>query len=277
MFVHVDNIEYHVRLREANPGTETIVMLHGFGGTGEVFNEISDELLNSGISTVLIDLPGHGLTKSDPEPKIFNIQAQVYHLIELFETLNLKNPWLYGYSMGGRIALKMAIETNAKLKGLILESAQLGIVEESERIIRVESDRELATKLRKDPTSFFNRWNRLPLFNSGSDYKNEATIKFESIQRSQNPDLLALCLENMSPGLDPAIAPDQLEHLPIPVLVLTGMLDKKYDLNWIKIASRHNTIDHTRIPESGHRIHLDQPELLAKELIHYIKSKHKIN
>lgn len=277
MFVPVDNIEYHVTLKEATSGADTLVMLHGFGGSGEVFNEISDVLLEAGISTVLINLPGHGLTKSSPDPKIYTMQAQVYHLLELFETLNLESPWLYGYSMGGRIALRMALETGIRLNGLILESAQLGIVDESERANRADSDRDLAQKLRKDPASFFEIWNRLPLFNSGNVNKNEATLKFESNQRSQNPDLLALSLEFMSPGLVPAIDPGQFKQLPYPVMVMTGMLDKKYDNNWVEIVSEHDAIDHIRIPGAGHRIHLDQPELLSKELIHYIKSKHKIN
>lgn len=277
MFVTVDNIEYHVTLKEATQCVDTIVMLHGFGGSGEVFNDISDVLVDSGISTVLIDLPGHGLTKSSPDPKIFNIQAQVYHLLELFETLNLESPWLYGYSMGGRIALKLAQETGIRLNGLMLESAQLGIVDESDRVKRAISDRVLAEKLRNDPTSFFESWNRLPLFNSGNVYKNEATLRFESVQRSQDPELLALCIEHMSPGLTTSISPDQIAHLPYPVLVITGMNDKKYDSNWVEIASRYSEIDHIRIPDAGHRIHLDQQELLSKELIHYIKSKHKIN
>jgi len=277
MFVTIDNIEYHVTLKEATSGMDTLVMLHGFGGSSEVFNEISDVLLDAGISTVLIDLPGHGFTKSSPEPKIYTMQAQVYHLLELFETLNLESPWLYGYSMGGRIALRFSLETGIKLNGLILESAQLGIVNESDRINRVKSDRDLAEKLRKDPASFFEIWNRLPLFNSGNAYKNEATLKFESVQRSQNPDLLALSLEYMSPGLESFIDPDQLNQLSYPVMVMTGMLDKKYDTNWVEIVFEHDAIDHIRIPGAGHRIHLDQPEYLSKELIHYIKSKHKIN
>lgn len=277
MFVRVDNIEYFVRLTEANQCVDTIVMLHGFGGTGEVFNDMTNILLDAGISTVLIDLPGHGLTKSSLDPKIFNMQAQVYHLLELLETLNLESPWLYGYSMGGRIASRMAVDTSYRLSGVILESAQLGILDESDRVKRAASDRELAEKLRENPSTFFEVWNRLPLFSSGSVSKNESTLKFEFIQWTQKPDFLALSLEYMSPGLIPPISPDQLEHLPYPVLVITGKLDKKYDTNWVDIASKHKAIDHVRIPKAGHRIHLDQPELLSKELIHYIKSKHKIN
>lgn len=277
MFVRVDNIEYHVTLKEANHCVDTLVMLHGFGGTGEVFDNISTNLLESGISSVLIDLPGHGLTKSSADPRIYTMQAQVYHLLELFETLNLNQPWLYGYSMGGRIALRMAVEAGIRLRGLILESAQLGILDASERTKRVESDRDLAEKLRKDPSTFFEIWNRLPLFNSGNATKNQATLEFESIQSSQNPEFLALSLENMSPGLTLPISPDQIEHLPYPVLVLTGTIDKKYDTSWVEVVSNYDFIDHIRIPDAGHRIHLDQPELLSKELIHYIKSKHKIN
>lgn len=275
MFVSVDNIEYHVLFKEASHSTESVVMLHGFGGSSEVFNEISDTLLVEGISTVLIDLPGHGLTKCEANPRIFDIQSQVYHLLELFEKLNLDSPWLYGYSMGGRIALRLAVETGISLNGLILESAQLGIENESDRMQRVQTDQELAKKLRVDPTSFFKSWNRLPLFSSGSIEKNEATIRFESIQQSQNPDLLALSLEYMSPGLTPVFYPSQLAELPYPVLVFTGELDKKYDTMWVRISSEYSRIDHLRIARAGHRIHLDQPELLAKELIHYIKSKHK--
>ncbi len=274
MFVSVDNIEYHVTLKEATSHSHTLVMLHGFSGTGEVFGDISDELLNSGISTVLIDLPGHGRTKVNPDPKSFDIRSQTYHLLELLEILNLKAPWLYGYSMGGRIALRLAIETGIRLNGLILESAQLGIDNDSERLNRASADRVLAEKLRTNPTHFFETWNRLPLFNSGKLKKSKSILHFESLQQNQNPDLLALTLEFMSPGLVPSVRPDQLEQLPYPVFVLTGELDKKYNSTWVDIVSRYTKIDHISIPSAGHRIHLDQPKLLSKELIHYIKSKH---
>jgi 2-succinyl-6-hydroxy-2,4-cyclohexadiene-1-carboxylate synthase len=274
MFVQVGHIEYHVRLNEASTGTNTLVMIHGFGGSGEVFSHISERLLESNISTVLIDLPGHGLTKSPANPQYFNIQAQIHHLMEVFKTLNLDCPWLYGYSMGGRIALRLATQTHIQLKGLILESAQLGIQTESDRLQRIQADCDLARKLRTNPASFFKSWNRLPLFHSGGLKKSKAILKFESIQQSQDSGLLSICLESMSPGLELPITPEQLTQLPYPVLVLTGVLDKKYDTMWSELSGKYTGIDHVRIADAGHRIHLDQPDLLSKQLIHYIKSQH---
>jgi 2-succinyl-6-hydroxy-2,4-cyclohexadiene-1-carboxylate synthase len=275
MFISIEYIAFHVNIAQVDQGMATMVMLHGFGGTSDVFSGISKELNDSGISTVRIDLPGHGKTKAPLDPELFTIQSQVRTIRELLDELGIQIPWLYGYSMGGRIALRIATQTEAKLSGLILESAQLGFNNSAERSKRVIADKELAGKLRADASSFFSVWNRLPLFTSGSDKKSDEMLRFEQIQHSQDPQGLALSLEYMSPGLVPAILPEELEKTGYPKMILTGELDKKYNSMWTAITAIHKSIDHKQIKNAGHRIHLDQPALLSKELIHYIKSKHK--
>jgi 2-succinyl-6-hydroxy-2,4-cyclohexadiene-1-carboxylate synthase len=273
MYYRIGDIEYYVEQVMTPDSGTVVVFLHGFGGSGEVFNWISQQLNDSGISTVLIDLPGHGKSKAPLDPDLYNIQTQRNHLIGLFEAMKLDSPWLYGYSMGGRIALNIATQTTLSLSGLILESAQLGISDADDRKARIESDIQLASKLRNDPKQFFQMWNRLPLFRSSNKIKSEETIKFESIQVGQNINSLALTLEYMSPGRSNAIKIDELDQLPYPVMVLTGSEDLKYDAMWYAISERYHKIEHLQIPEAGHRIHMDQPRILSKELIHYIKSK----
>lgn len=275
MYYRIGDIEYYVE-QVMTPGSGTVVVfLHGFGGSGKVFNWISRQLNGSGISTVLVDLPGHGKSKAPMDPDLYKIKSQRNHLIGLFEAMKLESPWLYGYSMGGRIALNIATQTTFSLSGLILESAQLGIADADERIARIDSDIQLANKLRNDPKLFFQMWNRLPLFQSGKKIKSQETVNFETIQAEQDINSLALTLENMSPGWSNEIQKDELEQLPYPVMVLTGTEDLKYNSMWSGISEGIQNIDHLQIQDAGHRIHLDEPRILSKEVLHYIKSKTK--
>jgi 2-succinyl-6-hydroxy-2,4-cyclohexadiene-1-carboxylate synthase len=274
MNVIVDRVSYFVEEYKSAHSATTIVLLHGFGGSGLSFSHLI-RAMNPEFSVVTVDLIGHGRTINPLLPELHTLDGQVSHLSILLTKMNVNNPWIYGYSMGGRIALNMVLKKETPISGVILESAQLGIQDTVERQKRVELDIHLSESVRNDPSAFFAKWNRLPLFKSPDNYEKEPYNDFLDIQTQQDKNQLSMSLRYMSPGLVDAITTEQLVSLRAPFSVITGKLDAKYDSFWVNLAQELPQIHHDRVPNAGHRIHLDQPRALASKIVHFIESNTK--
>lgn len=136
-----------------------LVVLHGFMGEK---NDLSEALssLEKTHSLLFIDLPGHGKTSMSHFHSFNDVFIKLSNFIKLFG----EHPSIYGYSMGGRIALHLAIHYITPAH-LILESAGLGLKNEQEKIERRENDSKLFNGVDRSTTlDFLKRWYQNPMF-----------------------------------------------------------------------------------------------------------------
>lgn len=82
----------------------TVILLHGFGGDKDNWNEFVKEL-NNKYHIIAIDLLGHGKSTLSPDNN-YTISNQVKMLNEFVSTKKITKVHLVGNSMGGAIALK---------------------------------------------------------------------------------------------------------------------------------------------------------------------------
>jgi len=92
-----------------------VVLIHGHGGSREEnvgFAVVADALAAQGIATVRMDFPGCGeSTESFQMNCQSNMKADVVAAIEYMKAnYHVTKIGLFGYSMGGRIALEMVAE-----------------------------------------------------------------------------------------------------------------------------------------------------------------------
>src|SRR5262249_60229882 len=72
-----------------------------------------------------------------------------------------------GYSMGGRLCLRLALDRPELVRGLVLLSASPGIADDAERAARREADEKLARQIEREGVdAFLARWLRQPLFST---------------------------------------------------------------------------------------------------------------
>ncbi len=241
-----------------------ILFLHGFMGNSNDFLEVIG-LISSQFYCLVVDLPGHGKTKvrQDDNYQIPNIcQA----LIQLLKTLKIKSCFLVGYSMGGRIALYLAIYFSHYFKGVILESASPGLRTQAERELRIKQDFNLIEKLRyQDFTLFLQQWYSNTLFTSFTLHPNYQ----QAIARrlDNNPFKLAKSLLHGGLGKQPSL----WNHLPeahIPMLLVVGELDRKFIAinQQIDLLCRFSKLE--IVKNSGHNVHFEQ----TLEFVQLIKS-----
>ena len=88
--------------------------------------------------------------------------------------------FLYGYSMGARLALSLAIEKPNLLQGLILESGTFGIEVEAERQARQALDGARADQIIGNFDNFLNEWQNMNLFKY--DVEDNDLKKFKKIK-----------------------------------------------------------------------------------------------
>ena len=94
-----------------------IIILHGLFGMGENWNSVALNLSNHGFSIHLVDQRNHG--KSFWNDKI-SYKIMSNDLSEYFNYYKIKNAILIGHSMGGKTAMKFALEFTSKVLKLIV-------------------------------------------------------------------------------------------------------------------------------------------------------------
>jgi len=106
-----------------------LVVVHGLGGAAVNFTLLAP-LLARRHRVLIPDLPGHG--KTEPLERADDLTAYADHVAALAELEGMFPAPLIGYSMGGVIALRLAVSRPKSVTGLALVAAA-GIVSVSRR------------------------------------------------------------------------------------------------------------------------------------------------
>src|SRR5207245_10188465 len=99
-----------------------LILLHGGLGSGEMFGPVLP-LLAQQHQVVAVDLQGHGRTADIDRP--IDVQLMAGDIAALMDHLRLATPDLVGYALGGRVALHTAAKYPAKVRRLVVASANL--------------------------------------------------------------------------------------------------------------------------------------------------------
>lgn len=97
----------------------TIVMVHGLGGQLRNFSYAMLERLTTEYRVILVDRPGSGYSTADPGTTP-GLIAQGAMIAALIEALHLDRPLVVGHSMGGAVALALALDHPALVRGIAL-------------------------------------------------------------------------------------------------------------------------------------------------------------
>lgn len=117
-FIEFQSKKIHTTLQGAG---NTIVFLHGYTETIEIWDEFVSYLANS-FQVVCIDLPGHG--KSDITSPIQTMDSMAEVVFAALTEFNIKDCLLVGHSMGGYVSLAFAEKYQQMLRGMVLFHSQ---------------------------------------------------------------------------------------------------------------------------------------------------------
>jgi 2-succinyl-6-hydroxy-2,4-cyclohexadiene-1-carboxylate synthase len=204
------------------------------------------------------DLPGHGASLGLASGS-YSFEGAARATIRTLDVLDVQRATVVGYSMGGRLALYLALRHPERCSGLFLESASPGIEDAAERKARREADEERARRLESgDFETFLANWYRQPLFASLSQHQGLVEEMIEA--RSNNdPGELARSLRGMGTGNQPPLW-EELPGLRAPVLAVAGELDEKFVEISRRMAGSSLNVRVAVVPGAGHNVRLEAPE-----------------
>lgn len=162
-----------------------------------------------------------------------------------------------GYSMGGRLALQIALAHPDRVDGLVLVSSTAGIADELTRAGRRRSDDRLAAWIETNGVeAFLDRWLSQPLFAS----LNPAAARRH---RLGSASAVAGQLRLLGQGIQPPLW-DRLGELPMPVALVAGELDTDYSSIAYDMATAIGSNAGVTIVEgAGHALLLEKPSEVA--------------
>lgn len=218
----------------------------------------------------MVDLPGHGHSLAPPEPACYTMEHTVAELLGLLDQLALAPVDLLGYSMGGRVALHLALAAPERVRSLILESSSPGLEDENERAARATADEALATRIEREGLAWFvDYWAAIPLFASQAHLPTAVRARLRAQRMRGSAKGYAGSLRGMSVGRQANLWP-KLPRLATPTLVINGTLDTKYMAIGARMATLQPHARQISVTGAGHTVHLEQPERFGELMVGWL-------
>lgn len=238
------------------PPARKVVLVHGFTQTNRSWERLLPRLA-TGRQVAAVDAPGHGDSASQD--------------VDLLEGARLLGDVggeaaYVGYSMGGRLALHLALAEPGLVRRLVLVGATAGIDDVGEREARREADETLARDLEREGLDpFLDRWLASPLF---------ATLREEDAglddRRRNTAAGLASSLRRMGTGTQEPLW-DRLSQLRMPVLLIAGERDEKFTATAHRLAAAWGGDARVAIVAgAGHACHLERPDAFCDLVIPFL-------
>jgi pimeloyl-ACP methyl ester carboxylesterase len=237
------------------PG-EPVILLHPRTGNSEYWQYTVKALSEAGYRAIAIDYPGWGKSILKPGQNLVPIAETIDALVD---TLQLDQIHIVGTAMGGYIALDYAVWRPERVKTLVIASSGLGL----------ENDPEVDA---------FRKRAEIPGMAQQPSEIREVSPNY----RGMNPQGLALWKtihdngqhkDTVPPPLRSPNTPEKLASNKAPALIIAGGIDLVTPSGSIRLWSRHLTVEHDFLvmPEAGHVLVWEQPEVFNPALISFLK------
>ena len=235
---------------------ETLVLLHGFAGTHRTWDGVLERLNPERYRALAPDLPGHGERADAKRPISFAgcVECVLAQAPARFA--------LCGYSLGGRVALHVALAAPERVTRLELVASTAGIEDPAERARRSAADRRLADELEGGSSEdFVARWCAQPMF-AHDPPAVDALARAD--YRRNPPDAIAAVLRGIGTGeMTPCW--DRLHELQMPATILAGDRDEKFRAAGLRMADLMPRAV-IQVVSGGHRLPLENPASVASAL-----------
>jgi 2-succinyl-6-hydroxy-2,4-cyclohexadiene-1-carboxylate synthase len=253
-------------LAEEGPERPWLLGLHGFTGSWRTWRPFARRF-GAAFRLAFPDLPGHGASDAPADPAAYALAPTAERMAEALERLSPGRPaHVLGYSMGGRVALHLALARPDLVASIALEGASPGIEDVAERAARRRSDEALARLIEeKGIDAFVDHWQALPLFRGQAAM---AAARRERVRRErlgQSPQGMAMSLRGAGAGSQEDLWP-RLGALGMPVLFVAGGLDERYAAVGRRLVARVPDGRLARVAGAGHSAHVERPATFARAL-----------
>ncbi len=257
-----DNIE--MAYRQHGHGAD-LLLIHGIGANTFCWRRIHDQLCKK-FKVTTIDLPGFGYSSKNPSLQ-YGLDEQAQRVRAFIKANGLKSPILVGSSMGGTIALWLALKEPQVFKKVVAISPAAGV-------------RLIPPIFRKiQSVSYFLNWglNRKTMVlilkrvlakrSLVSNYTVDGYLKPYLKDKTNSIH----CFVNSKNLIMDSRLPMAFRELKITPLIITGKKDKMVKKTNIKeLLSYIPSYDFALSPLGGHHLMEDEPEWVLSQTFKYL-------
>jgi len=258
-----DQPEYYVQTA-GDQSRPPLMLLHGFMGGSDDWTVDIVPTLAPDFFCLAPDLPGHGRTLPESNDE-FRMERCAERVVTLLDERSISRCHLLGYSMGGRLALYLALRHPDRFDRVILESASPGLKTEKERAERIAHDKKLAERLNAESMKrFLELWYSQSLFAS-FDQSSERFQNLLERRLTNDPVGLSRSLKHMGIGVQPSLW-DELDKITAPLLLIVGGRDAKFRAIADNMAVSCPAARVQVIENAGHNVHFEKRDEFIEQV-----------
>jgi len=230
-----------------------LVLLHGFTHTGASWDQVVAALPQR-YRPLAPDIRGHGTASGVRPVSLAGVVSDVGAVApEPFA--------LVGYSMGGRLALHVALALAGRVRRLVLIGASPGIADPAARAERRAADDRLAGAVEQMTIeAFAQRWAGTAVL---ADQPPAVQESVHADRMRNTPAGLAEALRGLGTGALPSLWA-RLGHLAVPVELVVGERDGKFQAIASEMAAGLPQARVHVVGGAGHAVHLEAPGVVAE-------------
>lgn len=243
---------YYQAYHADDPIRKPLVLIHGAGG--DYLSWPAQIRRLAGYRVYTPDLPGHGKSRGHG---LQRISAYGERILDWLNKVKLTRVFLGGHSMGGAIALWIAIHHPDRLRGLILTGTGASLP------VNLSLIEEL-TSPQGYPTAVDNicRWS----FSPQTDPRLVGNVRKQMLKNRPT------VMQGDFRACDAYDLGDQLDQIQTPTLILVGEQDKMTPLRFSEeLAEGISGAELNVIPRAGHMVILEQPEQVAEGIRSFLE------
>ncbi|HET7466546.1 MAG TPA: alpha/beta fold hydrolase [Candidatus Dormibacteraeota bacterium] len=235
---------------------EVVTLLHGFTLAGASWDDLVSRMPS-------------GWKWLTPDLRSTTMDDCAADLVEMWDHLGVERSHVVGYSMGGRLALHVAVRLPERTRSLFTIGAHAGL-DPAARAERRVADEALAQRIEREGVeAFVTYWEGLPMF-AGIARRGPRFLAWLHAMRVANTaDGLAASLRGMGAG---AMEPlwEMLDAVTCPSTFIAGERDPVFVSHAQRLAEEVAGSRVQIVAGSGHSVQFEQPDVTAAILADHL-------
>lgn len=226
-----------------------LVLLHGAGGSR--LNWPSELRRLAGTTVYTLDLPGHGRSSGEGRDAIEDYAAEV---VAFLDAAGIERAVIVGHSMGGAVALTMALDFPKRVAGLVLVATGARLRVAPAILEQIPADFEAALGI-------------ITRYVWSPEAPSELVDLGRERLREAGPDVLLGDLI----ACDRFDMIERLGEIDVPTLVVTGSADRLAPVKYAHYLAEHISGAQIAIIEgAGHMVMLERPREVARTIRRFL-------
>lgn len=244
-----------------------LVLIHGMGGDTTEWMHLIPELSKE-VRCIAVDLRGHGKSGKPDMPYTQDLFAE--DVATLLDTLHIDQAYICGISMGGFVALKMALNQPKKVKGLILIDTAARMspksIEVAGRWGKIFMEKGLDAYIEAEVKDVFH-----PMYSRR--HKDEVKAFADSMRTRDSATVMRIQQGYMK---NPITLDKEIKNIKVPTLIIHGREDIVVPFEEAEFMNKQ--IPNSQIavvPFAGHAALLERKDFFADIMLYFIEESEK--